>query len=133
MVACARPERAAWLHGALGALTIRFRLPFARMDVISSYGTERSPVVACRADSAALPILGITINVLEGVEAIFSVHISYQDPTSIIGPSTGPLFDGCGFLKAVIHVADAQELQPNTSTRCPNDPIVVTAPTIIRL
>lgn len=39
---------------------------------------------------------------LEGVEAIFAVHVSHQHPTSVIGSRTGALLAGCGFFKAVI-------------------------------
>ncbi|GJM97611.1 hypothetical protein PR202_ga14548 [Eleusine coracana subsp. coracana] len=43
---------------------------------------------------------------LEGVEAIFAVHVSHQHPTSVIGSRTGPLLAGCGFFKAVIRATD---------------------------
>jgi IAA-amino acid hydrolase len=39
---------------------------------------------------------------LEGVEAIFAVHVSHQHPTSVIGSRTGALLAGCGFFKALI-------------------------------
>nr|ACF85145.1 unknown [Zea mays] len=39
---------------------------------------------------------------LEGVEAIFAVHVSHQHPTSVVGSRTGALLAGCGFFKAVI-------------------------------
>uniref|UniRef100_A0ACD6AC19 Uncharacterized protein n=1 Tax=Avena sativa TaxID=4498 RepID=A0ACD6AC19_AVESA len=39
---------------------------------------------------------------LEGVEAIFAVHVSHEHPTSVIGSRTGVLLAGCGFFKALI-------------------------------
>ncbi|KAK1612184.1 hypothetical protein QYE76_035857 [Lolium multiflorum] len=39
---------------------------------------------------------------LEGVEAIFAVHVSHEHPTSVIGSRTGALLAGCGFFKALI-------------------------------
>uniref|UniRef100_A0ACD5UHR5 Uncharacterized protein n=1 Tax=Avena sativa TaxID=4498 RepID=A0ACD5UHR5_AVESA len=39
---------------------------------------------------------------LEGVEAIFAVHVSHEHPTSVIGSKTGVLLAGCGFFKALI-------------------------------
>ncbi|KAF8658810.1 hypothetical protein HU200_059300 [Digitaria exilis] len=43
---------------------------------------------------------------LDGVEAIFAVHVSHQHPTSVIGSRTGALLAGCGFFKAVIRRRD---------------------------
>lgn len=43
---------------------------------------------------------------LEGVQAIFAAHVSSQEQSSVIGSRPGPLLAGCGFFKAVIHVAN---------------------------
>ncbi|CAM0909585.1 unnamed protein product [Alopecurus aequalis] len=56
---------------------------------------------------------------LEGVEAIFAVHVSHQHPTSVIGSRTGPLLAGCGFFKALI--------------RGGRDPVLAASSTIISL
>lgn len=60
---------------------------------------------------------------LEGVEAIFAVHVSHQHPTSVIGSRTGALLAGCGFFKAVI-----RPLRPGSG-----DPVLAAASTIINL
>ncbi|WVZ78803.1 hypothetical protein U9M48_026454 [Paspalum notatum var. saurae] len=59
---------------------------------------------------------------LEGVEAIFAVHVSHQHPTSIIGSRTGALLAGCGFFKAVIR-----------GRRRAADPVLAAASTVISL
>ncbi|GJN39194.1 hypothetical protein PR202_gb28296 [Eleusine coracana subsp. coracana] len=64
---------------------------------------------------------------LEGVEAIFAVHVSHQHPTSVIGSRTGPLLAGCGFFKAVIRAIDPPE------RRRPDKPVLAAASTIISL
>ena len=56
---------------------------------------------------------------LEGVEAIFAVHVSHQHPTSVVGSRTGPLLAGCGFFKALI--------------RGGRDPVLAASATIISL
>nr|TKW22996.1 hypothetical protein SEVIR_4G264300v2 [Setaria viridis] len=64
---------------------------------------------------------------LEGVEAIFAVHVSHQHPTSVIGSRTGALLAGCGFFKAVIR-ADMNEHRRSAA-----DPILAASSTIISL
>ncbi|KAI4970648.1 hypothetical protein ZWY2020_001562 [Hordeum vulgare] len=59
---------------------------------------------------------------LEGVEAIFAVHVSHQHPTSVIGSRTGPLLAGCGFFKAQI-----------LPRRAGGDPVLAASSTIISL
>jgi jasmonoyl-L-amino acid hydrolase len=66
---------------------------------------------------------------LEGVEAIFAVHVSHQHPTSVIGSRTGPLLAGCGFFKAVIRADEEQQRR----RRRPGDPVLAAASTIISL
>lgn len=56
---------------------------------------------------------------LEGVEAIFAVHVSHEHPTSVIGSRTGALLAGCGFFKALI--------------RGGRDPVLAAASTVISL
>ncbi|OEL32913.1 IAA-amino acid hydrolase ILR1-like 6 [Dichanthelium oligosanthes] len=65
---------------------------------------------------------------LEGVEAIFAVHVSHQHPTSIIGSRTGALLAGCGFFKAVIRADDAPEQRRRSA-----DPVLAASSTIISL
>ena len=59
---------------------------------------------------------------LEGVEAIFAVHVSHQHPTSVVGSRTGPLLAGCGFFKAQI-----------LARRAGADPVLAASSTIISL
>ncbi|KAF7110657.1 hypothetical protein CFC21_110738 [Triticum aestivum] len=59
---------------------------------------------------------------LEGVEAIFAVHVSHQHPTSVVGSRTGPLLAGCGFFKAHI-----------LARRAGADPVLAASSTIISL
>ncbi|KAJ1260548.1 hypothetical protein BS78_10G241000 [Paspalum vaginatum] len=61
---------------------------------------------------------------LEGVEAIFAVHVSHQHPTSIVGSRTGALLAGCGFFKAVI--------RGDAGARAA-DPVLAAASTVISL
>ncbi|CAN6193307.1 unnamed protein product [Urochloa humidicola] len=71
---------------------------------------------------------------LEGVEAIFAVHVSHQHPTSIIGSRTGALLAGCGFFKAVISASDAAPLEHHPHRRQPAaDPILASSSTVISL
>jgi jasmonoyl-L-amino acid hydrolase len=63
---------------------------------------------------------------LEGVEAIFAVHVSHQHPTSVIGSRAGALLAGCGFFKAVIRVV--RDERPGGG-----DPVLAAASTIISL
>ncbi|XP_066377027.1 IAA-amino acid hydrolase ILR1-like 6 [Miscanthus floridulus] len=63
---------------------------------------------------------------LEGVEAIFAVHVSHQHPTSVIGSRTGALLAGCGFFKAVIRGGGGKD--PRRA-----DPVLAAASTIISL
>jgi IAA-amino acid hydrolase len=67
---------------------------------------------------------------LEGVEAIFAVHVSHQHPTSVIGSRTGALLAGCGFFKAVIRAADTNEHRRPAAA---GDPILAASSTIISL
>ncbi|XP_062178538.1 IAA-amino acid hydrolase ILR1-like 6 [Phragmites australis] len=71
---------------------------------------------------------------LEGVEAIFAVHVSHQHPTSVIGSRTGPLLAGCGFFEAVIR-GDTQGQQHGAKEPrwSPADPVLAAASTIISL
>ena len=39
---------------------------------------------------------------LENVEGIFTMHVSSDYPTYVIGSKPGPLLAGCGFYKAAI-------------------------------
>ncbi|PAN22650.1 hypothetical protein PAHAL_4G034100 [Panicum hallii] len=64
---------------------------------------------------------------LEGVEAIFAVHVSHQHPTSVIGSRTGALLAGCGFFKAVIR-GDARGQRRRSA-----DPVLAASSTIISL
>jgi IAA-amino acid hydrolase len=64
---------------------------------------------------------------LEGVEAIFAVHVSHQHPTSVIGSRTGALLAGCGFFNAVIRGGDGDK-DPRRA-----DPVLAAASTIISL
>lgn len=59
---------------------------------------------------------------LEGVEAIFAVHVSHQHPTSVVGSRTGPLLAGCGFFKVQIR-----------AHRAGADPVLAASSTIISL
>ncbi|CAN6177011.1 unnamed protein product [Urochloa humidicola] len=71
---------------------------------------------------------------LEGVEAIFAVHVSHQHPTSIIGSRTGALLAGCGFFKAVI--SSGMDTPPEHHRRrrpTSADPILAASSTIISL
>lgn len=68
---------------------------------------------------------------LEGVEAIFAVHVSHQHPTSVIGSRTGPLLAGCGFFKAVIRAAAASPQERRR--RPPGEPVLAASSTIISL
>ena len=68
---------------------------------------------------------------LEGVEAIFAVHVSHQHPTSVIGSRTGALLAGCGFFKAVIRGDDHGREQRRR--RSPADPVLAASSTIISL
>ncbi|CAL5049842.1 unnamed protein product [Urochloa decumbens] len=73
---------------------------------------------------------------LEGVEAIFAVHVSHQHPTSIIGSRTGALLAGCGFFKAVIRGRDAPpppEHHHHQRRQPAADPILAASSTIISL
>jgi len=63
---------------------------------------------------------------LEGVEAIFAVHVSHQHPTSVIGSRTGALLAGCGFFKAVIRGGGGKD--PRRA-----DPVLAASSTIISL
>ncbi|CAL4966737.1 unnamed protein product [Urochloa decumbens] len=148
-------ETSRLVRDELDAMGVPFRHPLARTGVVATLGTGRPPVVALRADMDALPIQGtvkllfqpaeesgcgakrmIEDGALEGVEAIFAVHVSHQHPTSIIGSRTGALLAGCGFFKAVIRGRDAppppehhhqQRRQPAA------DPILAASSTIISL
>lgn len=64
---------------------------------------------------------------LEGVEAIFAVHVSHQHPTSVIGSRTGALLAGCGFFKAVIRGGGDKD------PRRAADPVLAAASTISSL
>ncbi|CAN6206851.1 unnamed protein product [Urochloa humidicola] len=66
---------------------------------------------------------------LEGVEAIFAVHVSHQHPTSIIGSRTGALLAGCGFFKAVISAGGEHGRRPAAAA----DAILAASSTIISL
>ncbi|XP_062229652.1 IAA-amino acid hydrolase ILR1-like 6 isoform X1 [Phragmites australis] len=70
---------------------------------------------------------------LEGVEAIFAVHVSHQHPTSVIGSRTGPLLAGCGFFKAVIRGETEEQLHGAKTRRRSADPILAASSTIINL
>ncbi|CAD6335677.1 unnamed protein product [Miscanthus lutarioriparius] len=63
---------------------------------------------------------------LDGVEAIFAVHVSHQHPTSVIGSRTGALLAGCGFFKAVVR--GGGDKGPRRA-----DPVLAAASTIISL
>jgi len=68
---------------------------------------------------------------LEGVEAIFAVHVSHQHPTSVIGSRTGALLAGCGFFKAVIRGDDHG--RERRRRRSAADPVLAASSTIISL
>nr|CAB3468851.1 unnamed protein product [Digitaria exilis] len=74
---------------------------------------------------------------LDGVEAIFAVHVSHQHPTSVIGSRTGALLAGCGFFKAVIRRRDDSHSNDDRHRhrlwRSSADPIVAASSTIISL
>ncbi|KAL6873813.1 hypothetical protein ACP4OV_013895 [Aristida adscensionis] len=68
---------------------------------------------------------------LDGVEAIFAVHVSHQHPTSVVGSRTGPLLAGCGFFRAVITcAADADDPRRR---RPAADAVLAAASTVISL
>jgi len=73
----------------------------------------------------------IEAGALEGVEAIFAVHVSHQHPTSVIGSRTGALLAGCGFFKAVIRGDDHGREQRRR--RSAADPVLAASSTIISL
>ncbi|KAL6603599.1 hypothetical protein ACP70R_043960 [Stipagrostis hirtigluma subsp. patula] len=70
---------------------------------------------------------------LEGVEAIFAVHVSHEHPTSVVGSRTGPLLAGCGFFKAVIRGEAQGEPGATRPRRRSSDPVLAAASTIISL
>ncbi|MQM04655.1 hypothetical protein Taro_037458, partial [Colocasia esculenta] len=66
---------------------------------------------------------------LEGVEAIFAVHVSHEHPTSVIGSRAGPLLAGCGFFKAVISGREGLAGNPHHSV----DPVLAASAAVISL
>nr|CAB3471256.1 unnamed protein product [Digitaria exilis] len=70
---------------------------------------------------------------LDGVEAIFAVHVSHQHPTSVIGSRTGALLAGCGFFKAIIRRRDDDHDHHPHRRRSSGDPILAASSTIISL
>lgn len=66
---------------------------------------------------------------LENVEAIFGMHLAYDQPTGAVMSKPGPLTAGCGFFKAVITGKGGHAAIPQQSI----DPIVAASASIVSL
>ncbi|KAL3513639.1 hypothetical protein ACH5RR_026356 [Cinchona calisaya] len=66
---------------------------------------------------------------LEGVEAIFGLHVSHLQPSGTIGSRPGPLLAGCGFFRAIISGKVDRYRNPHRSV----DPVVAASAVVISL